>query len=130
MEMLTEQYISKFFNLNLSTRDNDNNFKLLDGDYLSSLNLLTINKIVSQLSPELYKKFAETIKIGVIVTAYSNGAYFDFVNKIIKLHPYIELKLAKTGVKYLNEAAIFFEIYIELVSIFHVIICICVNFCQ
>lgn len=78
-----------------------------------------IGKIISNLSGKILEKLKDTIKIGIICTAYSNGATHLYVNEYIqknKFEKFLELKIVKTGVKYLQEAAENYELAIELES--------------
>lgn len=87
---------------------------LLDGDKISCLFLEAIKYIVSKFSKELASQFAKTISIGVVCTAYSNGAFM----KKIESDPFlkslnVELCIAKTGVKHLKKKAANYDIAIE-----------------
>ena len=81
--------------------------KLIDGDRLIVLYATMLNHFLSLLSQGLYSKFISEIKIGIITTAYANGALISYVQS--KLDG-LNLVLAKTGVKYLHEKAKNFDI--------------------
>ena len=81
--------------------------KLIDGDRLIVLYATMLNHFLSLLSKNLFAKFISTVKIGIITTAYANGALMNYVKT--KLNG-LELVLAKTGVKYLHEKARNFDI--------------------
>lgn len=71
-----------------------------------------LNHFISLLSPNLKEKFLKEIKVGIVTTAYANGALISYCKTNF---PNLELVLAKTGVKYLQtksenyDMAVFFE---------------------
>lgn len=85
--------------------------KLLDGDFISALNTKAITKILSLLSKDLLIKFKESIKMGIICTAYSNGAFMKLMESEYK--DIFTLEIAKTGVKFLKQAAEKYDIAVE-----------------
>lgn len=73
-------------------------FRLLDGDKITSL----IAKYLAELVHQVGVKF----DIGVVQTAYANGASTDFISKVAGL----PIKCVPTGVKHLHHAAQQFDI--------------------
>lgn len=92
--------------------ENIDSFILLDGDYISCLLFMAVNRIFSSLSKGLQIEFAKTVKVGVVCTAYSNGAFMKTIKDYIG-DMNAELVIAKTGVKYLAKAAENFDLAIE-----------------
>ena len=80
--------------------DQDENFRLLDGDRIATLAALFIGELVKNAG------MTEKLKIGVIQTAYANGASTEYIASHLRL-PTI---CTNTGVKYLHHAATKFEI--------------------
>ncbi|KAF2006822.1 Phosphoacetylglucosamine mutase [Amniculicola lignicola CBS 123094] len=76
-------------------RDANNMFHLLDGDRIATLVASFLGDLVRQSG------LAESIKIGVVQTAYANGAATNYVEKNLKL----KVDCTATGVKYLHHAA-------------------------
>lgn len=73
-------------------------FHLLDGDRIAILLAEFISKLVSKIDVEG--------KIGIVQTAYANGASTNYIEKILKL----PVVCAKTGVKHLHHEALQFDI--------------------
>ncbi|KAL5117555.1 Phosphoacetylglucosamine Mutase [Pleosporales sp. CAS-2024a] len=76
-------------------KDDQNVFRLLDGDRIATLVASFFGDLV-RLSG-----LANQIKIGVVQTAYANGAATDYVVKNLRL----PVTCTPTGVKYLHHAA-------------------------
>lgn len=81
--------------------DNDETFHLLDGDRISTLAALFLADLASSAGFP-----AEKLRIGVVQTAYANGASTDYITENLKL-PVI---CTNTGVKYLHHAATKFDV--------------------
>jgi phosphoacetylglucosamine mutase len=64
------------------------------------------------MSPELKKKFESDIRIGIVCTGYSNGAFMNYITKTLGL----KLIIARTGVKFLHREAKEFDISIYFES--------------
>jgi phosphoacetylglucosamine mutase len=77
-------------------------WRLLDGDKIASLYALFINT-------ELHKIGKLPLSVGLVQTAYANGASTHYVSKVMK-NSAIEIKLAKTGVKFVEHEAKNFDI--------------------
>jgi len=82
------------------TTENPGRFILLDGDRIATLAASFLGDLARQAG------LADQIKIGVVQTAYANGASTDYITKILKL-PTI---CTPTGVKHLHHAAVRFDI--------------------
>jgi len=80
--------------------DSDNKFRLLDGDRIATLAASFIGDLARQSG------IADKLKVGVVQTAYANGAASTYVEKNLKL-PVI---CTPTGVKHLHHAAQRFDI--------------------
>ena len=81
--------------------DEDDMFHLLDGDRISTLAASFLGDLVKHAG------FAETkLRIGVIQTAYANGASTDYIESNLKL----PVVCTNTGVKHLHHAATKFDI--------------------
>ncbi|KAF1983680.1 Phosphoacetylglucosamine mutase [Aulographum hederae CBS 113979] len=80
--------------------DKDNTFRLLDGDRIATLAASFLADLGRQSG------LAEQLKIGVVQTAYANGASTQYIEKSLQL-PII---CTNTGVKYLHHAAARFDI--------------------
>ncbi|KAK3079158.1 hypothetical protein LTS18_005588 [Coniosporium uncinatum] len=80
--------------------DKDNTFRLLDGDRIATL--------AASFLADLGRAsgLAEQLKIGVVQTAYANGASTQYVEKNLKL----PILCTNTGVKHLHHAAQRFDI--------------------
>ncbi|KAF2717083.1 Phosphoacetylglucosamine mutase [Polychaeton citri CBS 116435] len=75
-------------------------FRLLDGDRIATLAASFIGELVQQAG------LSEKIKIGIVQTAYANGAATKYVEQGLKL----EVKVTPTGVKHLHHAAERFDV--------------------
>ncbi|XP_015896749.3 phosphoacetylglucosamine mutase [Ziziphus jujuba] len=84
-----------------------NNIELVDGDKISSLFAVFIKEQLSILKKEGGAKLSEDYpcRIGVIQTAYANGASTDFLKQLG-----LEVVFTPTGVKYLHEKAAQYDI--------------------
>lgn len=80
--------------------DKDNVFRLLDGDRIATLAASFLGELGRQSG------LSESLKIGVVQTAYANGASTQYVTETLKL-PII---CTPTGVKHLHHAATRFDI--------------------
>jgi phosphoacetylglucosamine mutase len=80
--------------------DKNSTFRLLDGDRIATLAASFIGDLVRTSG------LAEKLAIGVVQTAYANGASTQYVKKYLKL----EVVCTNTGVKYLHHAATRFDI--------------------
>lgn len=76
-------------------KDSSNVFHLLDGDRIATLVASFLGDLVRQSG------LADNIKIGVVQTAYANGAATNYVEQNLKL----KVDCTPTGVKYLHHAA-------------------------
>ncbi|KAF2657998.1 Phosphoacetylglucosamine mutase [Lophiostoma macrostomum CBS 122681] len=76
-------------------KDEGGVFRLLDGDRIATLVASFLGKLVEQSG------LAAKIKIGVVQTAYANGAATKYVQENLKLR----VDCTPTGVKYLHHAA-------------------------
>lgn len=100
MGMWIESFTCIVFFLNVSSVT-DSKVKIIDGDHLTCLFSLALKFLISKLSETLQEKFMQEIKIGIVCTAYSNGAFMNYVRDIL----HFEIAMAKTGVKYLHRKA-------------------------
>ncbi|KAJ5408452.1 Phosphoacetylglucosamine mutase [Penicillium cosmopolitanum] len=80
--------------------DESNVFRLLDGDRIATLAASFIGDLARSAG------IASKLKIGVVQTAYANGASTDYIEKMLKL-PII---CTNTGVKHLHHAALRFDV--------------------
>ncbi|MCJ1438450.1 Phosphoacetylglucosamine Mutase [Xylographa pallens] len=80
--------------------DADNNFRLLDGDRIATLAASFIGDLSRSAG------LGEKLKVGVVQTAYANGASTDYIASHLKL-PII---CTNTGVKHLHHAATKFDV--------------------
>ncbi|KAJ5948540.1 hypothetical protein N7454_001847 [Penicillium verhagenii] len=80
--------------------DESNVFRLLDGDRIATLAASFIGDLARNAG------IAQKLKIGVVQTAYANGASTDYIEKVLKL-PII---CTNTGVKHLHHAALRFDV--------------------
>ncbi|KAJ5575440.1 Phosphoacetylglucosamine mutase [Penicillium hetheringtonii] len=80
--------------------DDSNVFRLLDGDRIATLAASFIGDLARNAG------IASKLKIGVVQTAYANGASTDYIEKVLKL-PII---CTNTGVKHLHHAALRFDV--------------------
>ncbi|KAF2262481.1 Phosphoacetylglucosamine mutase [Lojkania enalia] len=76
-------------------KDSNNMFHLLDGDRIATLVASFLGDLVRQSG------LADKVTIGVVQTAYANGAATEYVEKTLKL----KVDCTPTGVKYLHHAA-------------------------
>ncbi|KAH4939172.1 phosphoacetylglucosamine mutase [Parastagonospora nodorum] len=76
-------------------KDEQNVFRLLDGDRIATLVASFFGDLVRSSG------LADQIKIGVVQTAYANGAATEYVEKNLRL----PVTCTPTGVKYLHHAA-------------------------
>lgn len=90
----------------MNTEKSNDEIKMIDGDHLTCLFALTLNNLVNNLSSNLRAKFYNNIKIGVVCTAYSNGAFMNYIQKTLGY----TLLVAKTGVKHLHHKAKQFDL--------------------
>lgn len=80
--------------------DPDSGFFMFDGDRISSLCALFLADLVRSAGLE------EDLRIGVIQTAYANGASTNYIEK----HLQLPVVFTPTGVKYLHHAACQFDV--------------------
>lgn len=80
--------------------DEGNVFRLLDGDRIATLAASFIGDLARSAG------IAEKLKIGVVQTAYANGASTDYIEKVLKL----PVVCTNTGVKHLHHAALRFDV--------------------
>jgi phosphoacetylglucosamine mutase len=80
--------------------DKSNKFVLLDGDRIATLAALFLGELTRAAG------LADEIKIGVVQTAYANGASTQYIKEHLKL----EYACTNTGVKWLHHAAARFDI--------------------
>jgi len=80
--------------------DPDTGFFMLDGDRISSLNASFIGDLVRSAGLE------DDLRIGVVQTAYANGASTAYIEK----HLQLPVVCTPTGVKHLHHAACQFDI--------------------
>ena len=79
-------------------------WRLLDGDKIATLYALFINTELHHAGLVDAK-----LSVGLVQTAYANGASTHFVNNVMK-NSAIQVKLAKTGVKFVEHEAKTFDI--------------------
>ncbi|UKZ73293.1 hypothetical protein TrVFT333_000936 [Trichoderma virens FT-333] len=80
--------------------DPDSGFFMLDGDRISSLNASFISDLVRSAGLE------DELRIGVVQTAYANGASTTYIEKNLQL----PVVFTPTGVKHLHHAACQFDV--------------------
>ncbi|KAL9118398.1 MAG: hypothetical protein Q9187_005059 [Circinaria calcarea] len=80
--------------------DADNTFRLLDGDRIATLAALFIGDLAKHAG------LSEKLKVGVVQTAYANGASTDYITQ----HLGLPVICTATGVKHLHHAATKFEV--------------------
>jgi len=80
--------------------DNSNTFHLLDGDRIATLAASFLADLARQSG------LSEKLSIGIVQTAYANGASTKYVTDTLK----IPVKCTNTGVKHLHHAATQFDI--------------------
>lgn len=92
----------------------DDNFHLLDGDKMSSLIALVLQKLFADL-PLL----ANDLSLGVVQTAYANGSLTAYIENELKL----PVKCTPTGVKHLHHEAEKFDIGVYFEANGHGTVC-------
>lgn len=80
--------------------DEDGSFRLLDGDRIATLAASFIGELAKNAGLE------EKLKVGVVQTAYANGASTDYITSKLKL----PVVCTNTGVKHLHHAATRFDV--------------------
>ncbi|KAF9766295.1 hypothetical protein IL306_001323 [Fusarium sp. DS 682] len=80
--------------------DPETGFFMLDGDRISSLNASFIGDLVRSAG------LADDLRIGVVQTAYANGASTNYIEK----HLQLPVVFTPTGVKHLHHAACQFDV--------------------
>lgn len=80
--------------------DNSGTFRLLDGDRIATLAASFIGDLARQSG------LAEKLNIGVVQTAYANGASTTYIQK----HLGLQMVCTPTGVKHLHHAAARFDV--------------------
>ncbi|KAI9792767.1 MAG: Phosphoacetylglucosamine Mutase [Peltula sp. TS41687] len=80
--------------------DSDNQFRLLDGDKIATLAASFIGELASKAG------IADQLRIGVIQTAYANGASTEYITK----HLHLPVVCTATGVKHLHHAATHYDV--------------------
>lgn len=80
--------------------DKDSNFRLLDGDRIATLAAVFLGDLARNAG------LGEKLKVGVVQTAYANGASTAYITQDLKL-PAV---CTPTGVKYLHHAATKFDV--------------------
>ncbi|CAO3653187.1 unnamed protein product [Cunninghamella echinulata] len=74
--------------------DKDNVFRLLDGDKIAGLAAMFIMELVNDAG-------IDSIKVGVVQTAYANGSSTNYLEKVLK----VPVSCVSTGVKHLHHEA-------------------------
>lgn len=80
--------------------DKESNFHLLDGDRIASLAALFIGDLARRSG------LSEKLRVGVVQTAYANGASTAYITQDLKL----PVTCTNTGVKYLHHAATKYDV--------------------
>ena len=80
--------------------DKDETFRLLDGDRIATLAALFIGDLIKNSG------MTEKLKIGVVQTAYANGASTEYIASHLRL----PITCTNTGVKHLHHAATKFDV--------------------
>ena len=80
--------------------DEDDTFHLLDGDRIATLAALFIGELARSAG------LSEKLQVGVVQTAYANGAATDYVAANLRL----PVVCTNTGVKFLHHAATKFDV--------------------
>ena len=80
--------------------DSDSTFHLLDGDRIATLAALFIGDLSRSAG------LGDTLRVGVVQTAYANGASTSYITNDLKL----PVETTNTGVKHLHHAATKFEV--------------------
>lgn len=75
--------------------DSEGTFHLLDGDRIATLSAVFLSEMLDKAH------LKDKVKIGVVQTAYANGASTEYVEKVLKL----PVVVTATGVKHLHHAA-------------------------
>ena len=100
--------------------DKDGVWHLLDGDKIASLCALFVSEQLKLLglpvtgtpkytrdsSNDAASDFGDSVSVGVVQTAYANGASTRYIREMLNL----PTKLAKTGVKYVHHAALEYDV--------------------
>jgi len=79
-------------------KNSENNFVLLDGDRIATL--------VAAYLIDLLQKTGLTLNLGIVQTAYANGASTDYIKDELK----VPVACVPTGVKYLHHKALEYDI--------------------
>ncbi|KAJ5710018.1 Phosphoacetylglucosamine mutase [Penicillium malachiteum] len=80
--------------------DETNTFRLLDGDRIATLAASFIGYLAQKAG------ISQKLNIGVIQTAYANGASSDYIKNVLKL----PTEYTRTGVKHLHHAALRYDV--------------------
>lgn len=80
--------------------DDQNTFHLLDGDRIATLGAVFLADMTRVAGID------QKLKIGIVQTAYANGAATEYVEKVLKL----PVTVTPTGVKHLHHAAARYDI--------------------
>ncbi|KAJ5723134.1 Phosphoacetylglucosamine mutase [Penicillium malachiteum] len=80
--------------------DETNTFRLLDGDRIATLAASFIGYLAQNAG------ISQKLNIGVIQTAYANGASTEYITNVLKL----PTEYTKTGVKHLHHAALRYDV--------------------
>lgn len=80
--------------------DSEDVFRLLDGDRIATLAALFIGDLIKHAG------LTEKLKLGVVQTAYANGASTDYVTQYLN----VPVVCTNTGVKHLHHAATKFDV--------------------
>lgn len=80
--------------------DASNNFTLLDGDRIATLSAFFLADMIRSA------KLESELKVGIVQTAYANGAATEMVEKVLKL----PVTCTPTGVKHLHHEAAKYDI--------------------
>ena len=80
--------------------DESGNFTMLDGDRIATLGAVFLADMTRTAGID------EKLKIGIVQTAYANGASTEYVEKVLKL----PVECTNTGVKHLHHAAARYDI--------------------
>lgn len=80
--------------------DSEHGFRLLDGDRIATLAASFIGDLAREAG------LADELKVGVVQTAYANGASTNYITKALKL----PVVCTPTGVKWLHHAATKFDV--------------------
>ncbi|XP_058085016.1 phosphoacetylglucosamine mutase [Magnolia sinica] len=103
---------------------NSSSIDLVDGDKILSLFALFIKEQLFILCKEEKEENAYLVKLGVVQTAYANGASTDYLKQLG-----LEVVLTPTGVKYLHEKAAEYDIGIYFEANGHGTILFSEHFC-